>query len=516
MGKDWKLINVVLLGLGFMLVFTAFQTTSMIGKYVTDSVKKEKMETSEFSDMFVIFKDANYDKYKTNEAEIVEEYAGSEETDPSIYNNTQRDEIVIEKMKMDLIDSQYGDGFISMSIVYAVFALSNFTAPAIVKLFGHKGTMFVSGLTYLIYIITFLNPTPTFLYTASMILGFGAAYIWTAQGDFLHLQSPDEKLMSRNTGIFWCMFQSSLLVGNIYIMIAWKGESYVSSEMRTTLFTIFAILASVGCSIFLLLKGKCCGPETRYDEVPVEEQELKGENDEKNVSKPEESQGALKTISSSIKAAFKLLVTKKMLLIAPLFMYSGFELSYFSGVHPTTVGNSKNMADSSSAVGMAGLFVGIGEVLGGGIFVFGAKMMENISRTKILMGCCILHIAAYGLSLCNYPFSANLDATDNLPTLGIFSETSREVAIAIAFLLGLGDAGVNNVIYTSITKGFPEDTTSAFALMKFIQSATCALCFFISNSINLFMAISILLSFLFLSLVTFIPFMRSVTSPPKA
>lgn len=44
-------------------------------------------------------------------------------------------------MKSDLIDQQYGDGFTSMSIVYAVFALSNFTAPAVVKLFGHKATM---------------------------------------------------------------------------------------------------------------------------------------------------------------------------------------------------------------------------------------------------------------------------------------------------------------------------------------------------------------------------------------
>ena len=69
------------------------------------------------------------------------EYADSEETDPSIYNATERDDIVIEKMQSDLIDSQYGDGFTSMSIVYAVFALSNFTAPAVVKLFGHKATM---------------------------------------------------------------------------------------------------------------------------------------------------------------------------------------------------------------------------------------------------------------------------------------------------------------------------------------------------------------------------------------
>ena len=72
MGKDWKLINVVLLGLGFMLVFTAFQTTSMIGKYVTDSVKKEKMESPEFSESFVSFKDEKYDDYKAKEDSIVQ------------------------------------------------------------------------------------------------------------------------------------------------------------------------------------------------------------------------------------------------------------------------------------------------------------------------------------------------------------------------------------------------------------------------------------------------------------
>ena len=72
MGKDWKLINVVLLGLGFMLVFTAFQTTSMVGKYVTNSVKQEKMETPEFNETFVAFKEENYDEYKSNEDEIVQ------------------------------------------------------------------------------------------------------------------------------------------------------------------------------------------------------------------------------------------------------------------------------------------------------------------------------------------------------------------------------------------------------------------------------------------------------------
>ena len=50
---DWKLINVILLGLGFMLIFTAFQTTSMCSKLVTSSLKHEiKLESEEFEVQF--------------------------------------------------------------------------------------------------------------------------------------------------------------------------------------------------------------------------------------------------------------------------------------------------------------------------------------------------------------------------------------------------------------------------------------------------------------------------------
>ena len=54
----------------------------------------------------------------------------------------------------------------------------------------------------------FLFPTPAYMYTASILIGLGAACIWTAQGEFLHLQSTTERLMSRNTGIFTSLFQS--------------------------------------------------------------------------------------------------------------------------------------------------------------------------------------------------------------------------------------------------------------------------------------------------------------------
>jgi hypothetical protein len=43
-------------------------------------------------------------------------------------------------------------------------------------------------------------------YTASILIGIGAATLWTAQGAFLTLNS-NHLTISRNTGIFWALFQ---------------------------------------------------------------------------------------------------------------------------------------------------------------------------------------------------------------------------------------------------------------------------------------------------------------------
>jgi Ion channel regulatory protein UNC-93 len=43
-------------------------------------------------------------------------------------------------------------------------------------------------------------------YTASALVGIGAALLWTAQGAYLAVNS-DESTVSRNTGIFWALIQ---------------------------------------------------------------------------------------------------------------------------------------------------------------------------------------------------------------------------------------------------------------------------------------------------------------------
>ena len=158
--------------------------------------------------------------------------------------------------------------------------------------------------------------------------------------------------------------------------------------MRTSLFSGFAVLAAVGCSVFLMLKGACCKGEPIVDT----DDELDGVDEEfiekssKKSTESEEEKSALMTVVSSIVNAFKLLATKEMILIASLFLYSGFALSFFSGVYPTSVGNSKNLEDSTAKVGLVGICIGVGEVFGGGLFVFGSKFMDKVSRSQLLFG----------------------------------------------------------------------------------------------------------------------------------
>ncbi|CBY07106.1 unnamed protein product [Oikopleura dioica] len=396
----------------------------MAGKYIIDSLKLETVETLVIDETFLNFNNSNWPNSESN------------------LTFEEQNSII----KKSFVDQKFGDGYISLSIVYIVFCISNFVAPGVVSVVGHKTTMFFAAASYLLYILSYLSPTPGFIYTASALNGLGAAFLWTAQGDFLHHQSGTEKLMARNTGIFWCIFQCSLLCGNIYIIFAWKGKKYVDTEMRTQIFTIFAILGAAGCGLLLTLKSQLCGLENRFK------------------TKNEIESSKIRDFLNSVKNSFKLLFTKKMLFFAPLILFDGFFLGFYTGVYPTTVGNSKNLENASAAVGLCGLMTGVGGIIGGGIFVFGSKLLNRFSRVAIIFGNSILMITAMLLTLFNHPFSANIAATEEKPK--VFGEVKRALVLFISFANGFCDAVYKNVIFSSITEGFEGQTSYAFALRQ--------------------------------------------------
>ncbi|XP_043087860.1 UNC93-like protein MFSD11 isoform X2 [Puntigrus tetrazona] len=184
------LLNVIILGLGFMVMFTAFGTCGNIEQTVIKS-----------------------------------------------FNSTEF----------------HGSGYTSMAIIYAVFSASNLIAPSVIAVIGPQLSLFFSGLVYSGYIAVFIHPYTSSFYTLSVLLGIAAAVLWTAQGNLLTINSKDSTI-GRNSGIFWALMQFSLFFGNLYIFVAWRGKSHITDKDRQTVFITLTVISLVGNFLFFLIQ----------------------------------------------------------------------------------------------------------------------------------------------------------------------------------------------------------------------------------------------------------------------
>jgi len=93
-------------------------------------------------------------------------------------------------------------GRVSLGVLYVTVALMVFLAPAIVYTCREKWTMLIGALCYVVYMASLIKIIEWAVLGASVIIGFGAAILWVAQGSFLTLCSPKGK-RGTHTGIFW-------------------------------------------------------------------------------------------------------------------------------------------------------------------------------------------------------------------------------------------------------------------------------------------------------------------------
>lgn len=355
-----------------------------------------------------------------------------------------------------------GDAYTGLGILYAVFSVSNWAAPSFVALTGPKIAMICGAFLYFLFVVQFLKPMVWAFYLGSVLVGFGAAILWTGQGNFLTINS-DPQTVSRNSGIFWALLQCSLLFGNMYEYLVFQGATDISDAKRTQLFIALSAAGLLGVLMLFLLRTK----------PPAKDADEEGEL----------SINAIATASpdsplTALLRAFALLKTKNMLLLCVVFAYTGFELTFFSGVYGACISHTQHFGSSAnSLLGISGIFIGVGEILGGGVFGLAGKRTNKYGRDPIVMLGYICHMAAFYLIFLNLPDQSpikdTLDATYITP--------NKYLAIFCSFLLGLGDSSFNTQIYSLVGAVYPDDSASAFALFKFMQAITAAGGFYYSN-----------------------------------
>ncbi|XP_027237310.1 UNC93-like protein MFSD11 [Penaeus vannamei] len=383
-------------------------------------------------------------------------------------------QVVIKSIQRD--DSNFkGSGYISLAVIYAVFATFNWLAPSCLSFLGPKLTMIVGGVTYVIFIASFLWPQTWLLYLSSVLIGVGAALIWTGQGNYLTLMSERDTI-ARNSGIFWALFQSSLLFGNIFVFYMFMGKDVIDAGTRLVVFAALTGVALLGLAILLALPKPGAGGSGRQDDMG----------------------GPL----DALKKSFELFKTRDMILLSATFFYTGIELSFFSGVYSTCVGSTLRFSDPNRLVGISGMCIGIGEILGGGIFgIFGGKTVKAGRDPIVLLGF-LTHILSFFLIFLNLPTMSPLERTYDPSFLGA-GQPSEFVALLCSAMLGFGDACFNTQIYSILGSIYQDNSGPAFALYKFTQSLSAAACFFYSSVVQLHWHLAILTVFCVLGTISF-------------
>uniref|UniRef100_A0A674MKU0 UNC93-like protein MFSD11 n=1 Tax=Takifugu rubripes TaxID=31033 RepID=A0A674MKU0_TAKRU len=390
---DRRTLNIVILGLGFLFIFTAFTTCGNVEHTVVKS-----LENSTFS----------------------------------------------------------GSGFHSLGIIYGVFSFSNLLAPMVVAVIGPKICMFISGLLYSGYVAVFIAPSTWALYFTSVLIGVAAALLWTAQGQFL-VANSEASTINRNTGMFWALLQCSMLFGNLYVYFEWNGRTEIPDDSRRNVFLSLMVVSVVGTLSFLALSA------SRHEEDVLSEDEA----------------SALIHVPCEQAASENPALVWDESLAPP-----GLELSFYSGVYGTCVGATAQFgAAAKGLIGISGIVVGVGEIVGGGLFGLLCKN-NRFRRTSVVFLGMVVHFVAFYLIFLNTPDDAPVvfsTATQKEP----FLTPSVSIALLCSFLLGLGDSCFNTQLYSILGRVYAEDSMPAFAIFKFVQSVFAAVAFFYSGYLML-------------------------------
>uniref|UniRef100_A0AC35GKN3 UNC93-like protein MFSD11 n=1 Tax=Panagrolaimus sp. PS1159 TaxID=55785 RepID=A0AC35GKN3_9BILA len=365
-------------------------------------------------------------------------------------------------------------GYISMAIIYGVFTLANFIAAPIVGVLGPKWAMVFGAACYAIFQCGFLFLNEYFLYISSAIIGVGAAVIWTAQGNYIAINSTEETA-SKNSSLFWAVSQVCLAGGGVFLYAIFANsktnddqcspdagdddDDDISKSTVRILYSVFTAVTLGGALILALLR------------IPKEDRLISDENER------EENERKL-TQKELLVSTFKLLATKRMLFLSIAFMYTGIELSFWSSIYPSCISYTKALGTNTKKfIAFNAIAQGLGQFASGFLFGFLGDYTKKIGRISIVLLGSVIHLLVFVAVYINFPKESPLGKTCSKDV--IIGHPSLAIAIICGFGLGFGDACWNTQIFSFLVSKYNKRSAEAFALFKFFQSLlTCAAFFY--------------------------------------
>lgn len=234
-------------------------------------------------------------------------------------------------------------GTTSLALIYIFFLLVGFVTPGVVRLLGTKNSLLFGYVCHLIYILTNYYPSFFTLVPSSVILGIGSGPLWAGLSTHLasiavivapYIVEDFDALISKFTGLFFFIFQLTQILGNLVsslvlfpynernsssliveqlqdnqtaIEICDNSEAQsVSNTQSYILISIYVSFDLLGIALLVVV----------VDRLPKD-------------ASLEKMQSKLKSYCGEpFVDLLKVLFSRNMLLLGPLSLYNGMELSF--------------------------------------------------------------------------------------------------------------------------------------------------------------------------------------------
>jgi len=163
----------------------------------------------------------------------------------------------------------YGDNLGSDNnlLLYSVFAVGCFFAPAITTKLGCKMTMFLGICGYAAMVVSGLiffegadhdlkhtddccSGLQWVVLAGGALLGFGAAILWTAQGRLI-LEYTNDANRGFLFGVFWAFFQAAALVGGVLALV-YFNQMGDDGDLTPLYFIFLSCIFIGGAGVFVL------------------------------------------------------------------------------------------------------------------------------------------------------------------------------------------------------------------------------------------------------------------------
>eukprot|EP01105_Mastigella_eilhardi_P018170 TRINITY_DN4201_c0_g1_i1.p1 TRINITY_DN4201_c0_g1~~TRINITY_DN4201_c0_g1_i1.p1 ORF type:complete len:458 (-),score=143.04 TRINITY_DN4201_c0_g1_i1:116-1465(-) len=212
-------------------------------------------------------------------------------------------------------------GYLSLAVLYLTFAASALLlSTGVVSKLTPKWSIMVGSLGYVVYIGANLYPRYYTLIPGAVLVGVCASILWAGEGAYvtnaamnysLALGLPLKSSLGLFNGVFFGIFQLSMVIGNILSSVILGTNVSGNSKSSDALFLVYVIVCVAGLVGLIFLP---------HERAPQSEEVQK--------STLEDEQKKTTACGQALIGALKLMRDKRMALLIPLIFYCGLEQGF--------------------------------------------------------------------------------------------------------------------------------------------------------------------------------------------